>query len=159
MESLGFTFSEPLIEELQTLSVDTFTSFYKELVKHLKEMVGAHIQFAPMYPNFPQQMMDLSDADLYINAIIHYVTLRLPVSKSRRTTSLFLDSVDLKVINLGSEEDFNQMISQLISANSSISSTDKTDVEWAITHTEDVSCFLPNVIPHKGKYVFIIEFY
>ena len=46
LESLGFTFSEPLIEELQTLSVDTFTSFYKELVKHLKEMVGAHIQFA-----------------------------------------------------------------------------------------------------------------
>ncbi|MBG9480862.1 hypothetical protein ABE52_01275, partial [Bacillus thuringiensis] len=80
LESLGFTFSEPLIEELQTLSVDAFTSFYKELVKHLKEMVGAHIQFTPMYPNFPQQMMDLSDADLYINAVIHYVTLRLPVS-------------------------------------------------------------------------------
>ncbi len=52
-------------------------------------MVGAHIQFTPMYPNFPQQMMDLSDADLYINAVIHYVTLRLPVSKSRRTTSSF----------------------------------------------------------------------
>ncbi|EJR07452.1 hypothetical protein II5_01806 [Bacillus cereus MSX-A1] len=155
LESLGFTFSEPLIEELQTLSVDTFTSFYKELVKHLKEMVGAHIQFAPMYPNFPQQMMDLSDADLYINAIIHYVTLRLPVSKVEERLPL-LDSVDLKVINLGSEEDFNQMISQLISANSSISSTDKTDVEWAITHTEDVSCFLPNVIPHKENMSFII---
>ena len=155
MENLGFTFSEPLIEELQTLSVDAFTSFYKELVKHLKEMVGAHIQFTPMYPNFPQQMMDLSDADLYINAIIHYVTLRLPVSKVEERLPL-LDRVDLKVIDLGSEEDFNQMISQLISANSSISSTDKTDVEWAITHTEDVSCFLPNVIPHKENMSFII---
>lgn len=62
----------------------------------------------------------------------------------------------MKVIDLGSEEDFNQMISQLISANSSISSTDKTDVEWAITHTEDVSCFLPNVIPHKENMSFII---
>ncbi|ANV71386.1 cytoplasmic protein [Bacillus thuringiensis] len=155
LESLGFTFSEPLIEELQTLSVDAFTSFYKELVKHLKEMVGAHIQFTPMYPNFPQQMMDLSDADLYINAIIHYVTLRLPVSKVEERLPL-LDRVDLKVIDLGSEEDFNQMISQLISANSSISSTDKTDVEWAITHTEDVSCFLPNVIPHKENMSFII---
>ncbi|WP_142284887.1 TerD family protein [Bacillus thuringiensis] len=155
LENLGFTFSEPLIEELQTLSVDAFTSFYKELVKHLKEMVGAHIQFTPMYPNFPQQMMDLSDADLYINAIIHYVTLRLPVSKVEERLPL-LDRVDLKVIDLGSEEDFNQMISQLISANSSISSTDKTDVEWAITHTEDVSCFLPNVIPHKENMSFII---
>ena len=96
-------------------------------------MVGAHIQFTPMYPNFPQQMMDLSDADLYINAVIHYVTLRLPVSKVEERLPL-LDSVDLKVIDLGSEEDFNQMISQLIRANSSISSTDKTDVEWAITH-------------------------
>ena len=40
-------------------------------------------------------MMDLSDADLYINAIIHYVTLRLPVSKVEERLPL-LDSVDLK---------------------------------------------------------------
>ncbi|WP_242213115.1 TerD family protein [Bacillus cereus group sp. BfR-BA-01383] len=155
LESLGFTFSQPLIEEVQTLSVNAFTSFYKELIKHLKEMVGAHIQFAPMYPNFPQQVMDLSCAELYINAVIHYVTLLLPESKVKELLPL-LDRVDLKVIDLGSEEDFNQMISQLISANSSISSTDKTDIEWAITYAEDVSLFLPNVIPHKENMSYII---
>ncbi|SFJ04066.1 MULTISPECIES: TerD family protein [unclassified Bacillus (in: firmicutes)] len=155
MESLGFTFSQPLIEAVQTLSVDAFTSFYKELVKSLKEMVGAHVQFSPMYPNFPQQVMDMSCAELYINAIIHYVTLLLPVSKVNERFPL-LDRVDLKVIDLGSEEDFNQMISQLIGANSSISSTDKKDVEWALTHAEDVSLFLPDVIPHKENMSFII---
>ena len=27
-----------------------------------------------MYPNFPEQVMELSDAELYLNAIIHYLT-------------------------------------------------------------------------------------
>lgn len=155
MESLGFTFSQPLMETVQMLSIDAFTSFYKELVKDLKEMVGAHVQFSPMYPNFPQQVMDMSYADLYINAIIHYVTLLLPESKTKERFPL-LDRVDLKVIDLGSEEDFYQMISQLIGANSSISLTDKEDVAWVIAHTDDVSLFLPDAIPHKENMSFIV---
>ena len=27
---------------------------------------------SPMYPNFPQQVMDLTDAELYLNALVHY---------------------------------------------------------------------------------------
>lgn len=51
-------------------------------------------------------MMDLSDVDLYINVVIYYVMLCLFVLKVEEWF-FFLDSVDLKVIDLGSEEDFN----------------------------------------------------
>ena len=28
-----------------------------------------------MYPNFPQQVADASDAELFINAVIHYISM------------------------------------------------------------------------------------
>jgi hypothetical protein len=31
-------------------------------------MVGAHRQFKPMYPNFPEQVMEMSDARLYLTS-------------------------------------------------------------------------------------------
>ncbi|WP_078414766.1 TerD family protein [Priestia abyssalis] len=155
IESLGFTFSPLLMEQVQTLSVEAFTSFYKELVTELKKMIGAHVQYSPMYPNFPEQVMDMSTAELYINASIHYVTLLLPETEAKERFPL-LDNVDLKVIELGSEEDFHQMISNMIRANSSISFIDKEDIEWAIANIEDVSLFLPNAIPHKENMSFVV---
>jgi hypothetical protein len=38
------------------------------LVATLREMVGAHRQFKPMYPNFPEQVMEMSDARLYLTS-------------------------------------------------------------------------------------------
>jgi hypothetical protein len=60
IEYLGFTFSESLMTQVRTLSVEDFTVFYNKLVKDLKVMVGAHVRFKPMYPNFPQQVMEMS---------------------------------------------------------------------------------------------------
>src|SRR5215470_6736541 len=78
IESLGYTFSENLIETLKTLSLESLTIFYHETVKALREMTGAHREFKPMYPNFPNQVLEMNEARLYINAIIHYITNRLP---------------------------------------------------------------------------------
>lgn len=153
IESLGFTFSDTLIEKVKTLSPDAFVAFYQETVATLKEMVGAHVTFAPMYPNFPSQVMEMSDAEIYINAIIHYVTLLLPQTEAKERFPL-LDRVDLKTIDLGSEEEFIQLISHLIGANTSISATDKEDIKWAIEHIDNPSNFLPEAIPHKENLSF-----
>ncbi|MEI5907921.1 TerD family protein [Bacillus spongiae] len=156
IEGLGFTFSKPLIERAKTLSNEAFTTFYTNLVKNLKEQVGANVNHVPMYPNFPQDVMEMTDAELYINAIIHYVTLLLPNDKAKERFPL-LDRVDLKVIDLGSEEDFYLMLSQLIGANTSISLTDKKDIEWAIHTIDDISKILPKFIPHKENLAFTIQ--
>ena len=64
IESLGFACSEPLLERWQTVSPEKLGIFYKDLVATLREMVAAHRQFKPMYPNFPKQVMEMSDARL-----------------------------------------------------------------------------------------------
>jgi len=155
IESLGFTFSASLVDAIKTLSPDEFVTFYTSLVTDLKQMVGAHVQHKPMYPNFPQQVMETSEVELYINAILHYLTHSLPERKEKERFPL-LDNVKLKVIDLGSDGEFYALIRSLISANTSISASDKEDINWIIANTDDTSCYLPETIPFKETMCFVV---
>ena len=170
IENLGYTFSPSLIDTVRTLSVDEFTSFYKQLVKDLKENLGANVVYNPMYPNFPTQVMEASDAELYINAVIHYFSTYflqpltgsglpnggLPVYEKEERIPL-LDNVELKVIELGTDEEFDTLISQLMSSKTSISDTDKKDIEWIISTYPSVDSVLPTEIPLKENVGFIVS--
>ena len=75
LESYGYTFSEKLIEELKLLSVEQYIDFYNMTISIIKELVGVDKVTEPMYPNFPQQVMEMDEVELYLNAIIHYALM------------------------------------------------------------------------------------
>lgn len=155
IESLGYTFSENLIETLKTLSLESLTEFYHETVKNLREIVGAHREFKPMYPNFPKQVLEMNEARLYINAIIHYITNRLPSFEKKERIPL-LDNVNLKIIELGTISDFESICTKLSASNTSISETDKNDLKWFVeNYRDDVLRLLPEEIPQKENMAFI----
>lgn len=155
IEYLGFTFSEPLMGVLKTLSVEQLTALYDQLVADLKSLVGANVSFKPMYPGFPRQVMLASEAELYINAILHYLTLGLPEYEALKRFPLF-DQVDLKIIDLGSEDDFHQSIRCLVQAKVSISDSDKEDIEWLLATCDDLETVLPDEIPLKENVGFVV---
>ena len=37
-------------------------------------MVGANVEYRPMYPNFPKQVVEASDCELLVYALTHYWT-------------------------------------------------------------------------------------
>ena len=125
LESLGFTLSRVLFERLRTHSVEEVARLYKEIVPVLERMVGAHRQFRPMYPDFPAQVMAASDLELYVNAMAHYwgsfvadVTdqpgyVILP-SYPKTEREPLQDQARLKVIDLGSEADFERIFTGLV---------------------------------------------
>lgn len=155
VESLGYTFSKQLMEVFRTLSKDKFTAVYTALVHELRMMVGAHVAYKPMYPQFPEQVMEEGDVVLYINAIVHYITLALPAEEAKKRIPL-LDRVDLKVIGLGDEADFTRLIRQLIQANGSISESDKEGIDWAVAHVAELEAILPQEIPSKENTAFVV---
>jgi len=81
LEALGFTFSESLIEACRALSLEQLTALYQELLVALEKAKGAHQLHKPMYPNFPAQVMEMSYCELYINAILHYLTKEVDLKK------------------------------------------------------------------------------
>ncbi len=149
IENLGFTFTAELIERLKTLDEKQLEGFYLEIIAELKEMVGDHVQHKPMYPNFPKQVMKMSEAELYINAIIHYITGGLPQYDKIERFPL-IDNPYLRILDLGTKEEFEQVFTNLVGAKSSISITEKEDLEWFFAEYGDqTQRLLPTEIVHK----------
>lgn len=161
IESLGYVLSKKLLNVVKTLDYKDAVNFYNNLIANLRNNIGANRKFNPIYPNFPQQVMDASDIELYLNAYIHYLTTWLsdiidgkiqsvlPNYKKEKREDL-RDDIVLKVIDLGSEKELQQICINLISSKTSLSQTDKEDVEWFVkNYSKDISKFLPETIPLK----------
>jgi len=108
IESLGYTFSLELLERIRTLSEGEFFALYSNVVSVLKEKVDASRRFKPMYPNFPKQVMEASEGELYLQAILHYLTWQLPVHEVKKRLPLLKES-RLKLIELGTDEELLQV--------------------------------------------------
>jgi len=155
LENLGFLLAEDVIEALKLLSPLQVDAFYQRLVKDLRAMVGAHRQFKPMYPNFPTQVMEMTEAELYFRAIIHYWTLKLPEFEAEERPELE-DKPKYRIIRLGSREDFEGMFTLLAKSKSPFSPQDQEDVKWFVAQYRDgIKRFLPDQIPCKENLGFL----
>ncbi len=190
--ALGFTLSQELMNSLAASTDDEIAALYHEVVPILKKMTGAHCKFQPMYPNFPKQVMEASDMELYVNALTHYwmAALRdvsqgqprlyggrlmegasptpqpmelevplewLPEYPIENREPLPDREVCLKVIGLGSEQDFWSIFTHLMASNGSLSESDKEVVQWFVTErSRGIQDYLPPTIPQKENLAYLI---
>lgn len=157
LENLGFTFSQTLYEKLLTLNKEPLFVFYQDLISELKELIGADVNYCPMYPNFPESIMEKEDAELYFNAILHYWTngVLFPFEEKKERLPLF-DVTEVKVIDLGSKEDLETIFMNLCQSKTSISATDKNDLAWIFTN---MNVNIPDEIPLKENVALIGKIY
>lgn len=157
IEALGFTLSEPLIAACQRLSLEQLTVLYQELDVDLRKAKGAHREYTPMYRNFPEQVMEMRDSELYLNAILHYVTSGryLPPTEIKERLSL-LDNVELQVIEMGEQEEFEALFRHIAASNSSLSQQDNEDLRWFVeTYRSDIARLLPEFVPQKENRAYL----
>ncbi|MES2598246.1 MAG: TerD family protein [Verrucomicrobiota bacterium] len=149
LEALGFVMNPALMDSVRTLDQEVLAVFYRSLVKDLEMLVGAHRVFSPMYPNFPEQVKEMPESQLYLNALIHYITLKLPVFARKDRPGLD-EETELKVIGLGDREGFETIFTQLAGAKTSLSPQDKEDLVWFVSQYRDrIAKLLPAKIPSK----------
>ncbi|KAB8145921.1 TerD family protein [Chloroflexia bacterium SDU3-3] len=147
IEALGFTDSAALLERMRQASTAQLGQLYTDVLPALRELVGAHVAFKPMYPGFPEQVMSASDAQLYINALIHYLTHQTPPPKPMLRRPL-IERSHLNMIDLGNEDDFRMICTRLLGAKSAISAADKQDVRWFFQRYGDGALALvPEQVP------------
>lgn len=163
INSLGYTFSKELIEFMSKLSYLEIDEIYKELIPCLKEYVGANVVYEPMYKNFPECMSDgsITDFELYVNAIMHYISggeLYAAGEKYEEQERLPLfESSDLTLLDLGTDEDLDEVMNNLVSSKTSLSDTDKEDmITLIITRGVDYKK-LPDEIPFKENVAIICK--
>ena len=165
LQALGYGLSQSVLEKLATLSSQEVTNWYQEILPVLQRMVGAHREFKPMYPNFPRQVMEASHADLYLNAIVHYYGFMLSdmlgdpdfvlLPHYEKIIRPQLDELhQLRWIELGTDDDFNQLFTRLAASNASLSEMDKEILRWFATN-RDVEALIPETIPQKETLAFL----
>lgn len=64
LSSLGYTLDKIIINALKTMDKYEVITLGEQIINLVKEALGAHIIYEPMYPNFPKQVMEASDADI-----------------------------------------------------------------------------------------------
>jgi len=135
-------------EALESVSV----SWFEEVLPFIKKSLGASKSYKPFYKNFPTQVMEMSDCELYMNAIIHYFSLGTWEPEYELIERGFkFENVKFKTIKLGNEQKFENIFTTLVSINQSLTEDDKSIVEWFVENRVNkvVNLVMPETIPFK----------
>lgn len=158
IESLGYTFSKDVIVDLLTSCNSDVVEFANDVTTSLKAILGDNVTHRPMYPNFPEQVMNARSAELYVNALLHYLGNSLGLSilpvyeKDDRPALDF--KKPLKIIEKGSVEDFSSLAKSLMSSKVSFSELDRADLS-VIREFVVFEYSIPEAIPNKENLAFI----
>lgn len=147
IEVFGYTMSEALFDKLVHMKAKNREVVYDTLVNGLNELTGADKVYNPMYPNFPESVMEKDDFELYFNAIVHYWSFGtlLPYEEKEERAPLF-NTAKVKVLDAGSFDDLNDIFNNLCASKTSLS---KSDVDDMIFILNSAKVTLPDEIPFK----------
>lgn len=147
IEVFGYTMSEALFDKLVHMKAKNREVVYDALVNGLKELTGADKVYNPMYPNFPESVMEKDDFELYFNAIVHYWSFGtlLPCEGKKERVPLF-NAAKVKVLEAGSFDGLNDIFNNLCASKTSLS---KSDVDDMIFILNSAKVTLPDEIPFK----------
>lgn len=156
VQSLGYTFSKELFEALSHMNRDELKVFYSDLIPALKELVGADVEYNPMYPNFPTQVAEMDGIELFINAIVHYWSFGTLMPEYEKDERLPLIDVNkMALLSTGNNEDLMEIFKNLVASKTSLSAQDKEDVTTIIKDCADYANYLPDEIPLKENVALI----
>lgn len=127
LEKYGMTLDASAIRALSTQTAQEMSATWKEMESIVRETTGANaFEGELFYPNFPEEVMDKSYAELYLNALFYYTfsqsndELSLAIAneirsvvteeKEERLPLLEEHNRELKVINKGTEKDLLKMM-------------------------------------------------
>lgn len=141
LQRLGYTLDGPLLLALLSKDAGFVNHYADDIVTGAATLVGAvdsagnAAPVTPMYPNFPRQVEEASDAELYLNAVFHYLSggSLMPVyaKLDRGNTSR---TRDLRVLSLVDDLDaaLGDIFTGLIGQKAAWSELDRDDLRYLL---------------------------
>lgn len=144
----GYMLDEDAFMALSKSDFSFISNFHDEAIAFLKEATGGKRNFQPLYKNFPQEVMALSDFELFFNAICHYWSNgtwepQTPVLEK----PVKFEKIKYTMLRVADEATFNKIFTDLVSINQSITPQDMRIVKWFVSTKQKL--VMPNAIPFK----------
>jgi len=146
MMKLGFIMSQEMYDTMAEFSNEQVVTVYSNLIPVLKRLVGADVQYKPMFPNFPEQVRESSELELFIVNIIHYMTggQWLP-EYEKDPRAIKFEHTKFKEINFISDDEYDEIGYRLFDSKESLSGSDLTTAIYFV----DDRGIKPVEIPYK----------
>lgn len=159
--NLGFILSQKAFDTLVTFSQEEIVKILSEVVPVLKELKGDHVEHKPMYKNFPQEVIAMSDLELYVNAIIHYWSFgEWSLASEVVDRGFAFESVKFNELDLGYSEDVAEVINKIIASKDSISDADREYVkEYLDTFANAAHQIDTSKVTYKENLCFLAALY
>lgn len=154
---LGVMLDERALSCLSLLTDEDIIRYHDEVIAYLKYIKGDG-NYRPLYDGFPQQVMEMSESELFINAIIHYWSNGewVPNAYTKAKPTAF-EHPSYKVLRPCSEAEFNRIFTDILSVNQSITPMDKEVVKWFLENKPwCIRDLLPKTIPFKENLCFLL---
>ncbi|MBQ7650114.1 MAG: TerD family protein [Victivallales bacterium] len=165
LECLGYTMDLFSLLKLRCSPSEDVAEFFIRVQNTVQKAVygengleNGKLKYKPMYPDFPKKVMEARSAELYINAMLHYMSdgSFMPSYENPKdnTIDIGADKSKLKVISMGTMEEFRKLMDGLMNAQGSMPQTDTEDLRFYLTNFSDAidslptdSVFKENAIP------------
>lgn len=126
---LGYVVNKEIIEQLSYTSIDAL----QQVLDAAEYSKGDHFDYEPMYPNFPKQVAEASEIELYLNAMMHYsgdvLGVRImPVYDKFARPDLDKDEAEFIVLGLETKDSLTETTRNIITMSRPFSQTDKEDI-------------------------------
>lgn len=116
LSDYGFVIDDTGLSALCTASKEAIEEWYYKTSKRLSEMAGGNHTYHPFYPDFPEQVIEMDQAELLFNQITHYLSVAvssvldadftwMPSGENRKQGIKSLEEHPLKVIPTVTETD------------------------------------------------------
>lgn len=146
----GYMLDEKAYNAVEYAPHDEAVCFHSEVIGYLRTMLGDTGNFRPFYEGFPQQVMELSHAELFINQLLHYWSngaFEPDAWKGERPVAM--EHPQYKMLHCGTTEDFEAIFTTLCAANQAHTDQSRATILWFVRNYPDVARLLPPQVPFK----------
>ena len=74
LESLGYTLSPELANEMLNTSIEDIVKTARFLTEEIKHKLGGDVEYHPLYPGFPESVLERSDVTLFFDALVYAIS-------------------------------------------------------------------------------------
>ena len=146
----GYMLDEDAFRAVEYAPYDEAVKFHHEVIEYLRYMLGDTGNFKPFYEGFPQQVMELSDCELFINQLLYYWSkgsFKPDAWKGERPKAF--EHPHYTVLRVGAMKELEEVFTTLCSANQPLTRQSRDTILWFVHNYPDVATILPENIPFK----------
>jgi hypothetical protein len=143
----GFLPSAEAREMLERASKTEIINFHDQVISYLKSAAGAESNYRPFWKGFPQEVMEKTEVELWLHQIIHYLSNgNYEPNEWTRNRPQAFEQPKYTIYKTGSEDSLQNIFTDLVSTNQSLTPQDLADVKWI---AENSAVTMPKVVPFK----------